>query len=180
MSYHGYGLGQTSTSDLVTMSPGPGSQLQTLQQMLGVTADGMISSGSSPTLTAARNFGTQRGLPVAGLARAPNGGLIISARLRDAIMHGDMEFTVADLAEPSRPSSTVATTGGGTSSGSGKPGGASTYAPSGGGSKPGGAATTGPLIPSMPVTSSSRTALLVGGGILAAIGIGGIAYAMTR
>lgn len=104
----GFGLGQVG-SELTTLAPG-GTEIRAIQTALihaGVltlrTADGLISSGTSPTLAAIRTWATSNGLSSTGTARTSNSGLVIPTSLMNRIL----AVTTAPAPEPAGPDSPI-------------------------------------------------------------------------
>lgn len=174
MSYSGLGQAPAGSA-LITLAP-RSDDLITVQRrlidagLLRLSApDGVISSTSSPTLTAIRSFATNNGLSATGTARSSTGGLVIPRSLFSAIIAAggaDMDFseTITSIATGPAPTTTPAP----------MPGSGPTALPS-----KGGAASPGmpsPGLPSrlpMPSTGADpRTILIVSGvGVLLLAGL---------
>ena len=175
MSYHLGGLGQTSAGSGVVSIPPRSADLTAIQQrlvadgLLHITPDGVISSSSSPTLTALRSWATSHGLSATGVARVSTGGaayvggLALRRDLADALLGGAAAPAPSGVATTPRPS-------GGTTSAT--PGGKSD------GAAP--ATPSGPLLPyAPPVQPTDWMPWAIGGGV-ALLTLGGLAYAATR
>lgn len=104
MSYSG--LGTAGTGSTTTLNRG--SELQAFQQHLvargempASAADGVISTGTSPTLTAVRASAAAMGLPTGSVARTSTGGLQLPTLVYEAIVRGT-DSAIAELARDAR------------------------------------------------------------------------------
>lgn len=174
MSYSGLGQAPAGSA-LITLAP-RSDDLITVQRrlidagLLRLSApDGVISSTSSPTLTAIRSFATNNGLSATGTARSSTGGLVIPRSLFSAIIAAggaDMDFseTITSIATGPAPATTPAPL----------PGSGPTALPSKGGAASPGMPSPGlPGRLPMPSTGADpRTILIVSGvGVLLLAGL---------
>lgn len=94
MSYAGplQGLGQTPSLTTLPAQSALIVRLQTILMQQGLlsirTADGLISSATSPTLSALQTWATNNGLSATGLARTGSNGLTIPTALLNAVIGG--------------------------------------------------------------------------------------------
>lgn len=172
MSYSGLGQAPAGSA-LITLAP-RSDDLITVQRRLidaGLlrlpAPDGVISSTSSPTLTAIRSFATNNGLSSTGTARSSTGGLVIPRALFSAIIaagSADMDFseTITSIATGPAPVTTPAPVPG--------PAGPTAFPSKGGAASPG---TPSPGRLPMPSTGADpRTILIVSGvGVLLLAGL---------
>lgn len=157
MSYAG--LGQTPATEMVTFAPRSADLIYIQdylirQRLLSLSRpDGVISSTSSPTLAAVRNFATNNGLSATGTARTPSGGITLPRRVFEAM--SDMVIAPEEAPPASAPPATTPLSIGNRSTTGGE-------TPRTGGSIQPGGRVREDLAPPAPATST-RTLLIVGG-----------------